>query len=113
MQVTAPPGCEAQARAFYGELIGLRELDKPAVLADRGGAWFALAPGQLHIGVEDSFTPATRAHPALRFADERALRDVAQRLAEAGAEVVWAPEIAGITRLFTFDPWGNRLELMG
>ena len=113
VQVTGPSGCEPEARAFYGELLGLRELDKPPVLADRGGAWFALTGGQLHIGIEEPFAPATKAHPALRFADERALRSAAQRLAGAGAEVVWAPEFAGVKRLFTFDPWGNRLELIG
>ena len=51
VQVAAPAGCEAGARRFYGELLGLPELPKPASLRARGGVWFALADGQLHVGV--------------------------------------------------------------
>lgn len=67
MQVAAPPGCEAQARWGYGTLIGLPELEKPEPLRARGGAWFGLGDEQLHIGVEESFAPAAKAHPAVRF----------------------------------------------
>jgi hypothetical protein len=66
VQVAAPPGCEPQARRFYGELIGLAELTKPEPLRGRGGVWFGVGAQQLHIAVEESFTPARRAHPALR-----------------------------------------------
>src|SRR5699024_2182119 len=65
VQVAAPPGCEAEARAFYGRLLGLAELEKPPALAARGGAWFACGAQQLHVGVAADFTPATKAHPAL------------------------------------------------
>ncbi|MDX6536175.1 MAG: hypothetical protein QOD37_516, partial [Gaiellales bacterium] len=47
VQVAAPPGCEQQARAFYGDLLGLSELEKPAPLAGRGGCWFACGAQQL------------------------------------------------------------------
>ena len=81
VQIAAPCGCEDAARAFYGDLLGLREVPKPAALAERGGAWFALgARGQLHIGVEEPFAPARKAHPALAVADLDAL---AARLLEA------------------------------
>ena len=66
VQVAAPPGCEAEARAFYGRLLGLEELEKPPALAARGGAWFACGAQQLHVGVAADFTPATKAHPGLR-----------------------------------------------
>jgi len=115
VQVAAPPGCEAAARAFYGELLGLGELEKPATLAGRGGVWFALTDGAaLHVGVVASgFAAATKAHPALRAADEGTLRALADVLARAGAPVRWDEPLPGVAaRFFTDDPWGNRLELL-
>jgi catechol 2,3-dioxygenase-like lactoylglutathione lyase family enzyme len=114
VQVAAPPGCEAAARAFYGELLGLQELDKPAALRARGGAWFALAGGHaLHVGVvAQGFAPATKAHPALRAGGEASLRDLAMRLAGAGSPVTLDDDLPGELRFYTADPWGNRLELL-
>ncbi len=111
VQVAAPPGCEAEARRFYGELLGLAEIPKPASLAQRGGAWFALGEQQLHIGVEDSFEPARKAHPALRVAAE-GLDALAERLVEAGVAVRWDYDLPAVRRFYTEDPWGNRLELL-
>jgi catechol 2,3-dioxygenase-like lactoylglutathione lyase family enzyme len=112
VQVAAPTGCEAAARRFYGELLGLAEVPKPAGLNARGGVWFALAGSQLHIGVADPHQPALKAHPALRVADDDALRALAARLAQAGAAVRWDDELPDVPRFFTDDPWGNRLELL-
>ncbi|MGH2873964.1 MAG: VOC family protein [Solirubrobacteraceae bacterium] len=111
VQVAAPPGCEDAARRFYGELLGLRELDKPSVLAARGGAWFQLSGAQLHVGVAAPFAPARKAHPALAVDRER-LDALARRLADGGAPVAWATEHSGVRRFFTADPWGSRLELL-
>jgi Glyoxalase-like domain len=110
-QVAAPPGCEAQARHFYGELLGLSELPKPIALKGRGGVWFALGAGQLHVGVEHEFTPARKAHPAFRVTPEL-LDELAGRLGGAGARVDWDHELPEVRRFFTQDPWGNRIELM-
>lgn len=65
VQVAAPRGCEDEARRFYGVLLGLEEIDKPEELRARGGVWFRCGEQQLHIGVEDGFAPAKKAHPAL------------------------------------------------
>jgi catechol 2,3-dioxygenase-like lactoylglutathione lyase family enzyme len=112
VQVAAPPGCEADARRFYGGLLGLAELAKPEPLAARGGAWFALGSGQqLHIGVEEDFAPALKAHPALVVGDG-GLEALAERLVGAGCEVRWDDALPGVRRFYTADPWGNRLELM-
>jgi len=111
VQVAAPPGCEAAARRFYGQLLGLPELEKPPALAARGGAWFACGPQQLHVGVAESFAPARKAHPALRVAPG-ALDELAARLRGAGHDVGWDEELPGIRRFYTHDPWGNRLELV-
>lgn len=110
MQVAAPAGCEDEARRFYGELLGLDEVEKPEPLRPRGGVWFALGSGQqLHVGVEQDFSPARKAHPAL-LADD--IEVVAERLVHGGAEVVWDDLLAGVRRFYTHDPWGNRLELV-
>jgi catechol 2,3-dioxygenase-like lactoylglutathione lyase family enzyme len=84
VQVAAPAGCEDEARAFYGDLLGLLELEKPAALAGRGGCWFACGPQQLHIGVSEAFAPATKAHPALLLRDSAALAALVARLGAAG-----------------------------
>jgi catechol 2,3-dioxygenase-like lactoylglutathione lyase family enzyme len=111
VQVAAPPGCEPQARRFYGELIGLAELAKPASLRGRGGVWFSLGAQQLHIAVEATFSPARKSHPALRV-ERDALDPLAKRLVAAGAKVLWDPALPGVRRFYTEDPWGNRLELL-
>ncbi len=112
VQLAAPPGCERAARRFYGGLLGLAEIEKPAALRARGGVWFALGDGrQLHIGVEDRFVAAAKAHPALAADRVEALHTVADRLAGAGAPVRWDDALPGVTRFFTADPFGNRLEL--
>ena len=106
VQVAAPPGCEAEARAFYGALLGLSEVPKPAELAARGGVWF----GFVHVGVSPDFVPAAKAHPALRVTELEVLAD---RLVEAGVEVRWDEAIPGVARFYADDPWGNRLEFVG
>jgi catechol 2,3-dioxygenase-like lactoylglutathione lyase family enzyme len=115
VQLAAPPGCEAAARRFFGEILGLTELVKPTPLAGRGGAWFALGDGrQLHIGVvpASAFTPSV-AHPGFRVTPAE-LDRLAAALAGAGHPVSWATpgEIPGYARFHTTDPWGNRLEFL-
>lgn len=114
VQLAAPEGCEPAARAFFRDLLGLEEIDKPPALAARGGCWFRVGAHELHIGVADPFTPAEKAHPALRVAGVAELQVLAARLEQAGVEVRWADEgeIPGVTRFFVADPWGNRLELV-
>jgi catechol 2,3-dioxygenase-like lactoylglutathione lyase family enzyme len=110
VQIAAPPGCEAAARWFFGELLGLPEIPKPEGLRDSGGVWFAIGARELHVGVQEPFSPAGKAHPGLRAARER-LDVLAERLAAAGAPVRWDQRRAGVRRFYTEDPWGNRLEL--
>jgi catechol 2,3-dioxygenase-like lactoylglutathione lyase family enzyme len=112
VQVAAPVGCEEDARRFYGELLGMPELDKPEPLRPRGGVWFACGAHQLHVGVAEQFAPALKAHPALRIREEE-LEPLADRLAGAGCVVRWDDTIPGTRRFFTADPWGNRIELVG
>jgi hypothetical protein len=103
-----PAGREDEARDFYGRLLEIPEKPKPAVLAERGGAWFENGAVKIHLGVETDFRPARKAHPALLVRD---LRGLVERLRGAGVDVV-AAELTGYYRVYVSDPFGNRLELM-
>jgi catechol 2,3-dioxygenase-like lactoylglutathione lyase family enzyme len=107
VQVAAPAGCEGPARAFYGALLGLEELPKPEALRSRGGCWFRAGSHELHVGVEDPFAPALKAHPGLVSADLDGLR---ARLNAVGIETRDDDSIPGARRFYAADPFGNRLE---
>jgi catechol 2,3-dioxygenase-like lactoylglutathione lyase family enzyme len=108
VQIAMPAGREDEARAFYGGLLGMSELPKPPVLAARGGCWFGAGSAIVHLGVEWSFAPARKAHPALLVDD---LDRLAAALTAAGHECIPADgEIPGIRRFHTSDPFGNRIE---
>jgi catechol 2,3-dioxygenase-like lactoylglutathione lyase family enzyme len=117
VQVACPAGGEDAARAFYAEGLGLTEVDKPANLRGRGGAWFraydahGTVVAELHVGVEDPFTPARKAHPAFVVDD---LGVVAARLRAGGFEVDERERetFAGYLRFHAADPHGNRVEVL-
>lgn len=108
VQVAIPAGSEPIARGFYGELLGMSELSKPPALAAHGGCWFTAGNAVLHLGVEDPFAPARKAHPAFLVDNLDALR---ARFETAGHTCLDASgELPGVRRFHTCDPFGNRLE---
>jgi catechol 2,3-dioxygenase-like lactoylglutathione lyase family enzyme len=109
VQLAMPPGREAEAEAFYTGLLGLARRPKPEPLAARGGCWFGAGPVVLHLGVEEDFRPARKAHPALVVRDLPALEAV---LASAGVEVRPNRDRPEGTGAYVDDPFGNRIELM-
>lgn len=109
VQLAMPPGGEERARAFYGGVLGLPEAPKPPALAARGGCWFDNGAAQLHLGIEPDFAPARRAHPALLVED---LDEAARVLEAARAPARRDDSVEGVHRLYTEDPFGNRLELI-
>jgi catechol 2,3-dioxygenase-like lactoylglutathione lyase family enzyme len=108
VQVTGPIGAEREARAFYGELLGLEELPRPTTLPDPDGCWFRVGAQELHVGVEEPFHPARKAHPSLVVDD---LAAFVARLAAHGTAAQHDHSIPGVERVFVLDPFGNRLEL--
>ena len=104
-----PGGGEASAIAFYQDLLGVPHVPKPPHLAVRGGCWFERDSLKIHLGVEADFRPARKAHPALLVTD---LRPLATRLREAGVELVEDEPLDGYDRIYAYDPFGNRIELM-
>jgi catechol 2,3-dioxygenase-like lactoylglutathione lyase family enzyme len=117
VQVSCPPGGEDAVRRFYADGLGLTEVAKPADLAGRGGAWFrayddrGAVAAEVHVGVEDPFTPARKAHPAFEVGD---LDATSSSLRGIDAEVDLTEEhtFAGYRRLHTHDPHGNRVEVL-
>lgn len=109
VQLAMPAGGEERARGFYAGVLGLREVPKPADLAARGGCWFTGGGAHLHLGVEDDFGPARKAHPALLVDD---LEAFVARLAEAGVAFTPGRPLDGYSRGDVADPFGNRIELM-
>lgn len=109
VQIAIPVGDEERARAFFGELLGLQELPKPADMAGRGGCWFTLGDRQLHLGVDRDFRPAKKAHVAL---STDALDAVRARIEAAGHAIKDDSPVDGRYRFFTEDPFGNRIEFM-
>jgi catechol 2,3-dioxygenase-like lactoylglutathione lyase family enzyme len=108
VQVAVPRGSEDEARAFYAGVLGLEEIPKPEPIRARGGVWFRAGAQELHLGVEEPFAPARKAHPGLVADDLDALR---ARLRAIGLAYEDDAKIAGVDRLFVSDPFGNRLEL--
>ncbi len=112
VQIAAPKGAESAARHFFGEVLGLAELPKPAPLAARGGAWFACGTWQLHVGIEEVFRPARKAHVALRVADREALGALRTRIEAHGIATADGDTAGGMVRFYADDPWGNRMEFV-
>ncbi len=109
VQLAMPSGEEEKARAFYRDMLGMVELTKPPELAKRGGCWFASGEVQIHLGVDEDFRPAKKAHPALRCRDYEGLR---AKLRAAGVETIADDNNPGVTRCYVHDPFGNRIELI-
>ncbi|MCP4384926.1 MAG: glyoxalase [Hyphomicrobiales bacterium] len=111
VQVAIPPQSEDQSRAFFVDILGMREIEKPEALKPRGGIWLSAGAQELHLGVDKGFQPARKAHPAFRVTRFDAL---AERLVAAGSDVTWADagEIPGRRRFFASDVFGNRLEFV-
>ena len=109
VQLAMPKGEEAKARAFYAGVLGMSELEKPSALANRGGAWFQSGAVQIHLGVEDDFRPAKKAHVALAVRDSEPLR---RKLSESGYRVHDDDLVLGVKRFYTDDSFGNRIEFI-
>ena len=119
VQISMPRGEENEARRFYSDALGLREVQKPPSLIARGGCWFRAFDGEvvvaeIHLGVEASFHPATKAHPGLVCASLDELEAAAARIEAGGYELSWAKRdtFEGYIRFHARDGFGNRIEVM-
>lgn len=109
VQLAIPTGTEDVCREFWRDILGFTELEKPPVLAARGGCWFRGGGFEVHLGVEQDFRPASKAHPGILV---NGLDVIAARLVEHGVDVEWDDNFPGMRRFYANDPFGNRLELL-
>jgi catechol 2,3-dioxygenase-like lactoylglutathione lyase family enzyme len=111
VQLAMPAGPEAEdrARAFFEDLLGLPRVPKPPELAARGGCWFELGSTKVHLGVEEDFRPARKAHPALAVSGLDAL---CRRLDASGHPTRRTEDVPGKPQWYVDDPFGNRIELL-
>lgn len=109
VQLAMPVGEEDAARRFYAGLLEIPEVQKPPHLAKRGGCWFERDDLKVHLGIEADFRPARKAHPAFIVSD---LPTLIARLEVAGFPTVNDEPLAGFSRCYVADPFGNRIELM-
>ncbi len=109
VQLAMPAGGEATAEAFYTGVLGIPRVAKPPALAARGGCWFERGGLRVHLGVEEGFRPARKAHPAIAVRD---LAATVERLRAAGIDVRPGDDVPGMQQAYVDDPFGNRLELI-
>ncbi|WP_404451574.1 VOC family protein [Virgibacillus necropolis] len=109
VQLAAPKGGEEKAREFFVELLGFDEIEKPEPLKQNGGVWFVAGSIQLHIGMEEKFVPAKKAHPAFRVANVEGLKE---HLSENNVSFKVDERLPGANRFYLIDPFGNRLEFL-
>ncbi|MBS1788752.1 MAG: VOC family protein [Acidobacteria bacterium] len=108
LQLPMPKGEEQTARKFFGEILGLEEIEKPKALKPKGGLWFKIANVQLHLGIEEGQTRSRR-HPAFEVED---LETIRAYLSEQGVEIKDETAVPGMSRFSFFDPFGNRIEFL-
>jgi catechol 2,3-dioxygenase-like lactoylglutathione lyase family enzyme len=108
--VLAPLGGLAAAVRFYGEIVGLEQIERPVTMGGVG-AWFRAGAQELHVSEYETFVPAEKAHPAFELEGDE-LDELAERLALADAEVQWDERYPGARRFYSFDPAGNRVEFL-
>lgn len=109
IQLAAPVGGEEEIREFFTEKLGMEEVEKPEALKKNGGVWFSFGDQQLHVGVEEPFTPAKKAHPAFEVEGLQAMMKELQR---KGVDVQEDDKLPGADRCYIHDPFGNRIELL-
>ena len=112
VQLLCPPGGEGAARAYWRDVVGLTEVEKPVELRHRGGIWFRCGAHGLHVGAEVDFAPAARAHPAIQLRDVEAFAALLERLRTAGYDVTMGDPPIAERRAKTHDPFGNLVEFV-
>ncbi|MDP4219567.1 MAG: VOC family protein [Bacteroidota bacterium] len=109
VQLAMPSGGESEARRFYCDILGFEEIPKPEPLRSRGGCWFRSAQAELHLGIEEDFRPAKKAHPAFRTGDIDVLE---KHLTAKGFVITPDTALPKVRRFYISDPFGNRIEIL-
>ena len=110
VNVRVPPAMEVAAKRFYGVVLGLPAVPKPADAQARGGAWYQLGGVQLHLSRDAAVdNDGSKRHICFHVAD---LDQAKQHLENASVEILPDDEpIAGFPRFYVRDPGGNLIEV--
>ncbi len=102
----------AEARRFYGQVLGMPELSVPTQLGD-GVLWFAAGDQEIHLYAEPSgvaVNEESTRHPCFQADDLKAARG---HLTALGVDTIdGVPDIPDRPRFFVRDPFGNALEFV-
>ncbi|KIL51864.1 VOC family protein [Jeotgalibacillus soli] len=109
VQLAAPKGSEETARKFFSGILGFNEIEKPELLKKRGGVWFEFDHYQVHIGIEEPFFPAKKAHPAFNV---EKIEELKRHLTKNNVSFTEDDSLPGANRLYMNDPFGNRIEIL-
>ena len=103
-----PAGRQADVRRFYGEILGMPEVDIPGTLDPGRLVWYSSGDGmELHFYAGD-LAPGSARHFCLDVED---LTGTRRRLAEAGFEPYdTASQISNRPRFYCRDPFDNLVE---
>ncbi len=110
VNVTVPAGLEEAAKKFYGELLGLKQIEKPDGPRKYIGAWYQLGESQLHLSVEDKpGNYESDRHVCYSVAD---INGALNTLRSAGIDIISEEQLTnGGSRFFVRDPAGNFIEI--
>jgi|SRR5690625_504122 len=109
-QITIPKGAEQEGKQFYCNVLGLKEIEKPASLKDRGGFWLKVGNNEIHVSTEDGFDRlTTKAHLAYLVNDISYWKNV---LKQNQIHTIKGIPIPGFDRFEFRDPFGNRVEFI-
>ena len=109
VNITVSAELETAAKEFYGSVLGLKRVPKPAA-SRQSGAWYQIGSTQLHLSVENQAndSQSTR-HVCFTVAD---LAEAGKRFRDAGLEIISDPRpVLGSPRFYVRDPGGNLLEI--
>jgi catechol 2,3-dioxygenase-like lactoylglutathione lyase family enzyme len=108
-QFTIPTAGEPEARRYYLELLGLKEIPKPPELR-RGGFWMLVGAREVHVGTQDGGNRfQLRSHLAFEVDN---IDEWRRKIADAGYGIEEPPPFAGHVRFHTRDPFGNLVEFI-
>ncbi len=109
--IAVPAGEEQRVRAFYGGLLGLKEIPQAKALVGHYTLmWFVLLDIQIHIDFSPPwFVPAENRHVALEVIGVEKVR---RYLESKGATIREAVPMPDRVRFYLLDPFGNYFEFM-
>lgn len=111
VQVTVPWEKEDACKHFYGQILGLVEIQKPENLRVNGGAWYRIGMTEMHLSPEDAAGSNLESKRHICYV----VHDLAAaefELRQFGVEIIPDKQpILHWKRFYVRDPSGNRVEI--